>query len=80
MESLALAITRDEMQMPLPGPIGTPGFRGPEVTNFIEVYEWLASGAGINRAAVDVIAMFPHYRSGMIHKTIRMRTGYLRMD
>jgi hypothetical protein len=77
---LALAITKEMKQMPLPGTMGPPVFRGADVTKFIEVYKSHSSRTGTDPAAEDVIATFPYYRSETIQETIKMMNGYLTKD
>jgi hypothetical protein len=77
---LALAIAKEKRQMPLPGTMGAPVFRGADVTKFIEAYESLSSRTGTDPAAEDVIATFPYYCSETIQETIKMMSGYLKKD
>jgi hypothetical protein len=59
IEDLALAITREMMQMPYLGTIGTPVFGAVDVSIFFEVYRSFNSHTGTNQAAEHVIITFP---------------------
>jgi hypothetical protein len=77
---LALAIAKEKKQMPLPGTMGAPVFRGADVTKFIKAYESLSSRTRTDPAAEHVIATFPYYCLETIQETIKMMNGYLTKD
>jgi hypothetical protein len=54
IKSLALAITKGKMRMPLPGTMGAPVFGGADVTKFIEGYKILSSCTGTDQATEHV--------------------------
>jgi len=69
---LDLIIAKENKEMLLPGTMGTPVFRGAEVTKFIEAYKTLLSLTGSDRAAENIIETFPYYCTQTIQEMIKM--------
>jgi len=80
IESLAIAITNEKLQMRLPGTMGAPVVGGADVTKFSKVYKRLSSGTVTDPAAKDIISTFLYHCLKTIQDTIQMINGYPRMD
>jgi len=59
IESLALAITHEHKQIPLPGIMGDLVFTGADIPKFTEAEKCLSFCTGTDQVAEDNIAFFP---------------------
>ena len=79
IESLALAIARDNCQMPLPETMVAPVFRVVDDTMFTEAYRSNLSPTGSEPVAQNVIPIFVYYCSATVRKIFNGINRYLRM-
>jgi len=78
IESLALSIAKEHMQMPLPGTMGASFSGGADVIKFFKAYKSLSSCTGTDPAAKETIGTLLYCCSEMVQETIRLMNWYFR--
>jgi hypothetical protein len=73
MESMALAMYREQNRMPLQGTMATPVLGGTDAASFIEGYAHHLICIVTHTAVEDIFATFPYYSLQTTQVTIKMR-------